>query len=648
MTWDITGEWLSAIIIAIILVFSRRGSLPHSLRNIVFQGCLCVTFLAVSVNIASTILLQYIHVVPYFINYIVLIVYFICTPLLGAIYFLYTLTSIYEDNYKQLIRYCMIAFIPAVIYILSVILNPVFNFWFTLDTVNGYQQGQGGVFTYIVFYYYVLLSLFVVIFHHKRLDKTVKRILMTFPILSGIVIFVQYINPHLILSGFAAMCALLIVYMNLQNKEIFTDNLTRLLNQQEFRKMVETKINSKKPFCVLVLSLKEFKFLNDKFGLQIGDKLLVALCEYLKSIVPIQNLYRYSGDEFAIITDTKETLINYVMLFRLRMKEPWSAYSNELLLHYVMGSITYPDVATTSKDIIKGLEYVVSRSKLEKGEVYTECSCEILQSLERKYEILEILKETVINDTFVVLFQPIYDAVNDQFTNAEALVRLPDNRLGFVGPDEFIPIAEETGLIVNLTYAVLHKACAFIRRMIDEGKNIDGISVNFSVVQFMQDDLEEKIIHIIDEYKIPYWTIKIEVTESVLTTNFEIIEQFIEHMSRLGIRFLMDDFGTGYSNFTYAISIPFHTIKIDKTLIHQAIKDTRTAILIASMILAFKKLNLKVLAEGIETKEELEFSLYNGCDFIQGYYYSRPLSADNAFQFFKERQTIALVTRGED
>lgn len=642
MSWDITGEWLSAIVIIIIMVYSRKGNLLPSLRNIVYQICLRVTFVAVCVNILSTILLQYIHEVPYGLNYSVLVIYFICTPLMGAIYFLYTMTNIYENDYKVLMRYSVIAFIPAIMYTLIVLLNPFFNVLFTLDLKEGYQQGSGSILTYIIFYYYVILSIIMVVYHHKKLEKEVKHILMIFPIISGVVILFQFFNPQLILNGFAATCALLIVYMNLQNKEIFTDNLTRLLNRQEFRKMVETKINSKKPFYVLVLSLKEFKFINDKFGLVTGDKLLISLCEYLKSIVPAQHLYRYSGDEFAIITDSNEALTDYVMQFRLRMKEPWNADPNELVLHYVMGSIAYPEVAVTSKDIIKGLEYIVARAKLEKGDLYTQCSCDILTSLERKYEIVEILKETVASDSFVVLFQPIYDAVNDRFTNAEALVRLPENRLGFVGPDEFIPIAEETGLIVNLTYSVLRKTCAFIRHMMDEGRTIEGVSVNFSVVQFMQEDLEEKIIHIIDEYKIPYGTIKIEVTESVLTTNFETIEQFIEHMSRLGIRFLMDDFGTGYSNFTYAISIPFHTIKIDKTLIHQAIKDTRTAILIAPMILAFKKLNFKVLAEGIETKDELSYALHNGCDFIQGYYYSRPLSADDAFRFFTEKQQYTM------
>lgn len=635
MKWNITAECVSAIIVATLLFNSKKSSLSQTFRNIVFNSCLRITFLAIMVNIFSTVLLNYIQEVPIALNYALLIVYFISTPLMGVIYFLYTMTNIYEFNPRALLRNSLLACIPGIIYIIVVLLNPFTDFIFTLDRLTGYNRGQGIQYTYIIFYIYVILSLLVLTIYRKRLEKSLIRILAAFPILSCFVIVFQSIYPDIILTGFAAMYALLIVYMNLQNNQIFMDNLTGLLNRQEFRKIIDLRIKNQKPVYIFVLSLKEFKFINDKFGLHIGDILLTNISTFLKTIiVPQNNLYRYSGDEFAVISDSYETLMNNIMEIRERMKEPWIADTNELILKYTIGSISYPAVAKTQEEIVKGLESVTLEAKKEKGNIYRECSIAILKDIQRKYEIIEILKKTLAEDTFEVFFQPVYDVNGKVFNKAEALVRLPKNKLGFVSPAEFIPIAEETGMIIGLTYSVLCKTCTFIKKLLDAGIAIDGISVNFSIVQFMQEDLEETIMQIINAYQIPYKFIRIEITESILTADFDRVEHFIQNMKHLGIRFLLDDFGTGYSNFSRALSLPFDTIKLDRSLLHKAFEETQSAIFVTAIIPAFRKLSFKVLAEGIETEEELAYAVDNGCDYIQGYYYAKPMPEEEAFIFF--------------
>ena len=157
-----------------------------------------------------------------------------------------------------------------------------------------------------------------------------------------------------------------------------------------------------------------------------------------------------------------------------------------------------------------------------------------------------------------------------------------------------------------------------------------GVSVNFSVIQFMQENVEQKVLHIIDQYHIPYDLIKIEITESMLATNYDAIMQFMSNMTKHGIQFLLDDFGTGYSNISYVLKVPFHTVKIDKSLVWQAMKDKKAAILVRKMAEAFKEVGLHVLAEGIETQEHIDFMKSCGCDYLQGYYYSRPLPKQKA------------------
>ena len=158
--------------------------------------------------------------------------------------------------------------------------------------------------------------------------------------------------------------------------------------------------------------------------------------------------------------------------------------------------------------------------------------------------------------------------------------------------------------------------------MIAEKKDFTGVSINFSVLQFMQDDLENKVLKVIEKHQLPYELIKIEITESMLVTNFDAITNFMTNMINRGIQFLLDDFGTGYSNITYVLTIPFQVVKVDKSLIWQAMKDEKAAILIKKMIEAFNQIGLHILAEGIETKEQMEFMKKCGCDLLQGYYLS--------------------------
>lgn len=416
---------------------------------------------------------------------------------------------------------------------------------------------------------------------------------------------------------------------------MFTDTLTNLLNRQEFNKMIDILIDNNKPFIAVVISLKNFKFINDKFGQEIGDQILLEVCHYLRYLLPKQAMYRYGGDEFALIFYDKKNVINALEKIETRMKNPWQISNIDFIISYVAGGIAYPKVAHSKEEIINGLEYAVSLGKKDNAHNINFCVTAMIKQIRRKYQILDLLRICLENNSFEVYFQPIYDLKTHSYCKAEALLRLPDNPLGFISPEEFIPIAEENGLIAPITYQVLDKTCLFIKKVIAEKKDFTGVSINFSVLQFMQDDLENKVLKVIEKHQLPYELIKIEITESMLVTNFDVITNFMTNMINRGIQFLLDDFGTGYSNITYVLTIPFQVVKVDKSLIWQAMKDEKAAILIKKMIEAFNQIGLHILAEGIETKEQMEFMKKCGCDLLQGYYFSRPVPFDEALNVIK-------------
>ncbi|WP_373266231.1 EAL domain-containing protein [Hungatella hathewayi] len=224
------------------------------------------------------------------------------------------------------------------------------------------------------------------------------------------------------------------------------------------------------------------------------------------------------------------------------------------------------------------------------------------------------------------------------FTLAESLLRLPSTPLGPLYPSEFIPIAEETGLIVDITYYVLDTVCRFVHDLLESGVTmLESVTVNFSGVQFSQHNPAEKVISIIESHRIPYRLIKIEITESVLAESCQELEEFIDLMHAKGVEVSLDDFGTGYCNLVSVLSMDVDVIKLDKSLLWAAQKDQKTAIMMKSLARSVHELGMRVVSEGVETDEQRAFAEECCCDWIQGYYYAKPMPGEDAKRFLAER-----------
>lgn len=621
----------------IIFIYSRQGSYLPTLKNKIFQLCLVTTFCSIAFNIASTCLLQYFQSLPYILTYAVTAIYFVVTPLMVVLYFTYIMSMIY-DNYKAMWLQLSIAYIPYGVYLMVVLANIWTKSIFYIDLTTGYAQGHWIALTYYIFYFYIFVSLCAVLFNLKAIERPIRRILMSFPLIATLVIAIQQLFPQYILTGSAAACALVIVYLYFQNKSMSIDFLTEVSNRQEFLRMLDLKIGSKKGsnMSILVVSMNDFKFINDKFGHRNGDTLLKGICNYFKTLVRVDCLYRYSGDQFAIVfEDPRERQVQHVVeQINTRMELPWKLDNNSYIVTCSVALIEYPQSATDKDSVLNGIDYTLAQAKQDKLTHFCRCTPEMIGKMKRKHEIYEIMKDYVKQDAFVVYFQPIYTVENGKFRMAESLLRMNDTPLGVISPGEFIPIAEETGLIIQITYQVLHKVCQFIKRQLDKGVGLEGVAVNLSIIQFMQDDLAEKILKIIESYGIPMSTIKFEITESVLASNTDTVINFINTMHEHDIRFGLDDFGTGYSNFSSVLSIPFHTIKLDKSLVWRGVEDDKTNIMVRYVTKAFKKLNKFVLAEGVETAAQNEFVIDCGCDMVQGFLYARPMPGPEAETYF--------------
>lgn len=641
MSWNIAAECISTVMLCIIWNYSRQSHSLPTLKNKLFQVCFLTTFLAMTSNILSTICIQNTGVIPLWVNWPVTTIYFIATPLMGVIYFYYALSILYE-NQPRFPKRWLFLLLPAAVYLLMVISNPFTGCLFSLSLEARYEQGPLIITTYLVFYIYCLFTCVTVVALGKRVDPTIRNILACFPLIAALVVIIQQLFPEVILSGSAATCALLILYLYLQNKQISIDYLLGIPNHKEFLNSLQLQIKRHKDvsFTILLVSLRNFKQVNDTYGQQNGDEFLKTVCNYLSNTVKPYQLYRYNGDEFAVLIpeSDKETVIRLVKAIDGRFNQPWKSRDFRCMIGTVIAVTTYPKSADTIEDLINALEYTVSVAKDGKNGNICYCGPGMLDHVKRRFKVIDVLKDALAQGGFQVYYQPIWSVEKQCFTLAESLLRLPATPLGPLYPSEFIPIAEETGLIVDITYYVLDTVCRFVHDLLDSGITmLESVTVNFSGVQFSQHNPAEKVISIIESHGIPYRMIKIEITESVLAESRQELEKFIDLMHAKGVEVSLDDFGTGYCNLVSVLSMDVDVIKLDKSLLWAAQKDQKTAIMMKSLARSVHELGMRVVSEGVETDEQRAFAEECCCDWIQGYYYAKPMPGEDAKRFLAER-----------
>lgn len=640
MRWNIAAESISLVMLGIIWVYARKGSHLPTLKNKIFQWCLLVTFSAILTNILSTIMIYQYEYIPIWLTWIVTSVYFVLTPLMGLTYFLYTVSVIYTDM-DQAKKVIGIGLIPGAGYTLLILVNPFTRNIFDINSQNGYSRGNWVFTTYLVFYIYCLASIVVTVCNRKKIEAEIYGILAAFPVLAVLVIFVQQLYPDVILSGSAATCALLIIYLHLQNKQISLDYLTNIPNRQELLNMIGLTIKKApdKEFYLLVVSLRDFRQINNTCGQQKGDVFLKEVSQFLCRTGPAGNVYRFSGDEFALLflQPDKYELTQCIARIQERMSGPWQVDEYRFVLPAVMGIFYHTGDEDTLEKIINSVECAVARAKEGKHGQVCYCDRAMLEKLERRRRIIQILKQQLTEPDFEMYYQPIYSVKSGEFLYAESLMRIPKSPIGPIYPSEFIPIAEETGLIVDITYIMLDKVCKFINRLIETGIEVGAVHVNFSGIQFSRPDLADRVLEIVQKNETPMPALEIEFTESTLAESTQVVTDFALQMLERGIKMGLDDFGTGYSNIATVIHIPFGTVKLDKSLVYAAMNSQKSALAIRNLTRTFKALGMKVIAEGVENEEQKNMVVEFGADQIQGFYYARPMPEDETVEFMLQK-----------
>ncbi|MCG8502568.1 MAG: EAL domain-containing protein [Firmicutes bacterium] len=414
----------------------------------------------------------------------------------------------------------------------------------------------------------------------------------------------------------------------------YYDDLTKLPNQNKCMKILEEHLNvSTKKSAIILIDLDDFKKVNDTLGHDYGDKLLVAICRKIKSFIK-ENIVisRMGGDEFLIIMKDIEDR-EQVEVFCEKVLEmftvPFQIENKQVYITASMGIAIHPKDGKECKTLRRNADTAMYEAKSSGRNKFQFFNTKMSDALIRKTEIEKSLRQAVHNREFKIHYQPQYDLKNQRISGLEALLRWHTEHLGFVSPAEFIPIAEETGLIVPIGEWILEEVFRQIRYWNNNGYRFGSIAVNISSVQLQSKSFMKKISEISKQYRdISSQSLEFEITESVLLNNLDSSMKIFDQMKSMGFKIALDDFGTGYSSLNYLKMLPTDTLKIDKLFIDHITKYQNNQSIIDGIIKLAHSMQIRVVAEGVETEEQLQILKRFNCDIIQGFHYCKPLPSE--------------------
>ncbi len=415
------------------------------------------------------------------------------------------------------------------------------------------------------------------------------------------------------------------------------DTLTKLPNRNLFQERFTRVLMNLKPGsrgAVLSIDLDDFKIFNDSFGAAKGDHLLTqAAFRIVTAVQEADTVARMAGDHFAVLVEKIEDYAEAERLARAILEQinlPYLEEGQEVTLTASIGICVFPDDGTECGELLQRADAAQARIKVRGGNGFAFFETAMNQEAQQRLELVSALRKAIREDQLLLHFQPLVDLRDGSVTGAEALVRWQHPERGLIPPGVFIPVAEESGLIVELGAWVIQRVGRYMRECNDPALRGLRISVNVSAAQLQDEPTRASLIELLKAEDAHRLTL--EITESALVADRDGVHQFLNTASSLGYRTALDDFGTGFSSLSYLRDFHFDVLKVDKSFVDN-LQDTRHFGLVAAIVSMGRILGMQVVAEGVEEESQVRKLRQIGCDYAQGYYYARPLPFDNFLEF---------------
>lgn len=631
----LAGDVFALGLIAILCLFYFKNKYFPTAASKFYSWCLICTAVNASVDILSTYFINN-QIGPVWLNMIINTVYFLTNILtssfIAMLFFAKILEHVHDDHCMKKAITSLIATASA--YASLVLTNPLTKILFYFDENGVYTRGPLNFLGYLVVIVQVIFVAICYFRNRKYVTKNMKFAVIQILPITVLFIFVQLTYPEILLNSLIMALVELVFYLHLHSNASGVHTLTNLNDRHKFVRYVDDLIRADKSFTTFVVSIKSFESLNQKYGHLLGDEIIYlfafALEKEMKSnaVFHLDNLYfaiNVSSTERAELDNTLEK-IHAFMNGGIVIKD------EVIKLDYAVFEHTLPENCTDAGIFYEQLEYGIDIADGE-GAKYFVYTPELTERMMRRRYLIGRLENISREGGFEVWFQPVYCLEKGVFCSMEALVRLRETDGSLISPGEFIPIAEDADMIVPITWFVLEEAC----KIISENDALNGItvSVNIPMVQLVDREFVCHLNEIVDKYGVAHSQICLEFTERVMLDDFKRVKECMDGVSECGYRFFLDDFGTGFSNFNCLLQLPFCDVKLDKSLTDTLAADAPEVNIVKTLVDLFHNMNLKVIAEGVETAEQVEILKTYGIDRIQGFYYSAPMNIDKLLAFYK-------------
>lgn len=562
--------------------------------------------------------------IPFEVTYTVMSwqMFFIHTFITCLVYCMLNMAHVNVNKHKGILYFFIAIWILLIVICLF---NPKLH-WAAELRSNGYVEIGMGYFLYVIDACMVSIMGWLLI-RKKNEYKFLTNPLIAFLIISAVVAGIVQILNYALMLNIIITVFLLVMYLFQQSPDAVTDKLTEQFSRLFLGEYLKDCFIEEKVFSAIMVDLDNFKFINQNYGVDVGDILLHKVGKYLEGMKPAGLVFHFDADQFCVIVDRKKYSPNSMAEeIKERFALPWHLDNQEVMMSATICVVNCPEDASNAESLIEVIDYVRdSAKKVSRGGIVYASEIE-LEKIQMAKAIEKVVKDAIAAEKIQVYYQPIFSVEKNGYNSAEALARLYDEKLGWIPPDVFVGIAEKSGLIVELGELILRKVCRFIKENELSKTSIEYIEINVSPLQLMQKGYAEKMLDIMKQYDVMPSQINVEITETAMMTSFAIVDENLTQLIENNIAISLDDYGSGYATINYINKMPFELIKIDRAIVQDSFREKKAGITLAHTVAMLNALELEIVAEGVETEEMRDSLVEFGCQYLQGWYYSKAVS----------------------
>ncbi|MCM1546152.1 MAG: EAL domain-containing protein [Clostridiales bacterium] len=628
---------LCALILSIVVLINYIISKKiHGRKTMLFLTLAICTVASSALDFIAVIALS-VTGCPVWLGNILITVNYLCFNLAGVVFVVYAVAVIYEN-----------AKIPRWSYVIANLLFALSLAGVTFAAVCVFKYGHNNVADYLknayegiiygVQFVALAFSLSIGIVQHRKLSAASRLNIYFFAVFNMVAVLIQFIvrrfNFSVQISNFALAIAVLLIYVTLQRPEDELDAASGAFNARSFNRRGHMRLDAGNPFWIFATEINNMTVVNSSFGLNGGNQVIREVAErYMSRLTKNQHLYRLSGVRFAVMFDSYDDYEEFAKRCRGIFDKPVSVNETELHVTALACVISVPEVTDKLSEVEDLIRYY--RNSINVSEEVIIADKDAIAKARRRELVDYAIQNAINNRTFEVYYQPIYCVKDNTFSGCEALIRLKDETLGFISPDEFIPIAEQNGKIIEVGRFVIEEVCSFIRSERLKERGITFVDINLSVIQCMHPEIISDIEKTLEKYDVPRSMVNLEITETASAGSYAMLQSKLNELHSNGFTISLDDFGTGFASVEYLIKFPFDVVKLDKSLVWAYMSTKKYEPILQHYMPMLHSLGTRIVAEGVETLDMANALIGLGCDYLQGYYYSRPIPKDKFLEFIQ-------------